>query len=125
MAFTGHGETTVIRLPDIEGIVVETIHSSFQVSRAADLGTYASPGRVRSYDLVILEERSQTDDVVGEIVFTALQGLPQRPIVAFAGDLSVAITPRMSGRRGGAITLRRSGRSMRSMRTSSGTQQVL
>ena len=49
----------------MNGVIVETIHSAFQIERKADKAVkYASPSRLRRYDLIMLDEASQVDDEV-------------------------------------------------------------
>ena len=48
------------RLPDVDNIVVETIHSGFAIQRQYDkLVDYAPPSRLRRYDLILVDEASQ------------------------------------------------------------------
>ena len=77
------------RLPASERIVVETIHSSFQITRQADMVVqYSPPSRLRRYDLVLLDEASQVEDHVAQKLVMAIGELPQRPMVCFAADFA-------------------------------------
>ena len=73
------------RLPADGGIVVETIHSSFRITRKADQ-LYIPPGRLRHYDLIIFDEVSQIDAKVWTEVRAALSELSPGPFVVFVGD---------------------------------------
>ena len=73
------------RLPADGGIVVETIHSSFRITRKADQ-QYIPPGRLRHFDLIIFDEISQIDAKVWTEVRTALSELSPGPFVALVGD---------------------------------------
>ena len=48
------------RIPPGTNIVVETIHSSFKITRRADQ-VFVPPGRFRHFDLIIFDEISQQD----------------------------------------------------------------
>lgn len=52
-----------LRLPPSNLITIETIHASFKVSRDKDR-QYDPPGRLRHYDLIILDEYTQVDTKV-------------------------------------------------------------
>ena len=75
------------RLPCNERITVETIHSAWQIARKADAHTHNPPSRLRRYELIILDEVSQLDNVVFRILLKAILELPQKPLVVFVGDL--------------------------------------
>ena len=75
------------RLPASDRIVVETIHSGFQISRKADLvAQYMPPSRLRRYDLFLIDEASQIEDHIAQKLLVALGELPQRPYVVIAAD---------------------------------------
>ena len=75
------------KLPESERIVVETIHSGFQICRTQDaVVQYSPPSRLRRYDLLLLDEASQVEDHVSKLLFLAIQELPQKPFVAVAAD---------------------------------------
>ncbi|CAK0795801.1 unnamed protein product, partial [Prorocentrum cordatum] len=76
------------RLPSTQFITVETIHSAWRVLRDYDRKTYSPPTRLTQYDAVFIDEVSQLDDHIFEILLQVLPELPQRPLVVFAGDLS-------------------------------------
>ena len=73
------------KLPPHEEITVETIHSSFRITRKAD-EQYVPLGRLRHYDLIIFDEISQQDPMVWNRVRIALAELTPGPFVAFVGD---------------------------------------
>ena len=73
------------RLPPGQEIVVETIHSAFRVTRKRD-EAYVPPGRLRHYDLIILDEVSQIDCHVWATLQTALSELAPYPYVVFVCD---------------------------------------
>ena len=51
------------RLPSSPRIVVETVHSGFQISRKADMVVqYMPPTRLRRHDLFLIDEASQIED---------------------------------------------------------------
>ena len=74
-----------LRLPPSNLIAIETIHSAFKVTRKKD-EQYNPPGRLRHYDLIILDEVSQIDAQVWHCLQTALGELSPIPFVVFAGD---------------------------------------
>ena len=78
-------ETYRLRLPPSSNIVIETVHSSFRITRRAD-EQYIPPGRLRNYDLIIFDEISQLDAQVWEKIATALLELSPGPLVLFVGD---------------------------------------
>ena len=66
------------RLPDVDNIVVETIHSGFAIQRQYDkLVDYAPPSRLRRYDLILVDEASQIEDQVATLLLMGIQELPQ------------------------------------------------
>ena len=74
------------RIPCGMDIVVETYHSAFKISRAAD-ALFIPPGQLRHYDLILCDEKSQMDfEVWTRIrISTALSELsPGRGLVATA-----------------------------------------
>ena len=73
------------RIPPKSEIVVETIHSSFKITRVAD-EIHIPPGRLRNYDLIIFDEVSQQDDHVWTQVRDSLAELVPGPFVVFVGD---------------------------------------
>ena len=73
------------RIPLHTNIVVETIHSSFKITRRAD-EVFIPPGRLRHFDLIIFDEVSQQDAHVWDQVRTALAELTPEPFVVFVGD---------------------------------------
>ena len=86
------------RLPESDRIVVETIHSAFAVRRQHDQAvTYAPPTRLRKYDLILLDEASQVEDHVTQLLFMAIQELPQKPFVCVAADFQ-QLNPIQGGR---------------------------
>ena len=74
------------RLPPSEFICIETLHSAFCVARRADAKTYAPPGRLRHFDLIIIDEGSQVENLVWRKLLMAILELPQKPFVAIAAD---------------------------------------
>ena len=69
------------RLPDVDNIVVETIHSGFAIQRQYDkLVDYAPPSRLRRYDLILVDEASQIEDHVATLLLMGIQELPQKRI---------------------------------------------
>ena len=69
------------RLPDVDNIVVETIHSGFAIQRQYDkLVDYAPPSRLRRYDLILVDEASQIEDQVATLLLMGIQELPQKRI---------------------------------------------
>ena len=74
-----------LRLPPSNLITIETIHSAFQVTREKDK-QYNPPGRLRQYDLIILDEVSQIDAEVWQCLQIALSELSPCPFVVFVGD---------------------------------------
>ncbi|CAK0903536.1 unnamed protein product [Prorocentrum cordatum] len=73
------------QLPPGLDIVVETIHSSFKITRKAD-AQYVPPGRLRHFDLLVFDECSQPEDRVWREMRTALRELSPGPFVVFVGD---------------------------------------
>jgi hypothetical protein len=77
------------RLPHSERIIAETIHSSFCISRRADLLVqYCPPTRLRRYDLILLDEASQVEDHIAQKVVMAIHELPHSPMFVVAADFS-------------------------------------
>ena len=74
-----------LRLPPNNLIAIETVHSAFKVTRKRD-EQYNPPGRLRHYDLIILDEVSQIDQEVWRCLQTALAELHPCPFVVFVGD---------------------------------------
>ncbi|CAE7285846.1 Usp17le [Symbiodinium sp. KB8] len=74
-----------LRLPSTDNLTMETIHSAFKVTREADQA-YIPPGRLRRYDVIILDEVSQIDEEVWEQLKIALRELAPGPLVIFVGD---------------------------------------
>ena len=52
------------RVVEDERIVVQTIHSSFRVARAADMATYNPPSSLNQFELIVIEEASQIDNLL-------------------------------------------------------------
>ena len=73
------------RLVAGDQLTMETLHSSFKVTREAD-AQYIPPGRLRAYDLIILDEVSQVDAHAWGQIKTALAELHPRPFVVLVGD---------------------------------------
>jgi len=74
------------RLPPTDQIVVETLHAGFSIARKADPQTYAPPGRMRRYDLIVIDEASQISDAICDCLTMGIQELPQRPFVVVGAD---------------------------------------
>ena len=70
------------RLAPSPNLTMETLHASFKVTRSAD-EQYVPPGRLRSYDLIILDEVSQIDAHVWRLLQTALAELYPQPFIVF------------------------------------------
>eukprot|EP00959_Pyramimonas_sp_CCMP1952_P057232 1194493-Pyramimonas_sp.AAC.1 len=68
------------QLPPGLDIVVETIHSSYKITRKAD-AQYVPPGRLRHFDLLVFDECSQPEDRVWREMRTALRELSPGPFV--------------------------------------------
>ena len=79
------------RIPPRSNITVETIHSSFRITRKAD-EVHVPPGRLRHFDLIIFDETSQQDDHVWTQVRRYLVELQPGPFVVFVGDFSTIAT---------------------------------
>ena len=73
------------RLPAGEDIVIETVHASFRITRKAD-EQYVPPGRLRHFDLMILDEASQLDSHVWEQIRLACGVLQPGPYFVVVGD---------------------------------------
>ena len=80
-------DTYNMRMPNHENISVETVHSSFRITRDAD-EVYVPPGRLRHFDVIIFDEISTLDGDVWRKVKTALSELSSPPIAIWAGDFS-------------------------------------
>jgi hypothetical protein len=75
------------RMGSVGNIVIETIHSACQITRAADaMVNYAPPGRLRKFDLILVDECSQIQDAVARLLYLGFKELPQRPYVGFVAD---------------------------------------
>ena len=75
------------RFPESDKIVVETIHSSFQIFREQDeVVQYSPPTRLRQFDLILLDEASQVEDHIARKLMLGLAELPQKPFVVFTAD---------------------------------------
>lgn len=73
------------RIPPKSNIVVETQHSAFRSTRAAD-AVYIPPGRLRTFDLIVFDEVSQQGARVWGKIRSALAELTPGPFVVFVGD---------------------------------------
>ena len=76
------------RLPQSDRITAETIHSAWRISRKADAGTHNPPSRLRTYDVIFIDEASQLENAVFVILLKAILELPQKPLVIIVGDFS-------------------------------------
>ena len=74
-----------LRLPHLQNLTMETLHSAFRITRDAD-AAYIPPGRLRHYDLIVVDEVSQIDAFVWRKLKTALGELRPCPFVVFVGD---------------------------------------
>ena len=74
-----------LRLPNLNNLTMETVHSAFRITREAD-EAYIPPGRLRQYDLIVIDEVSQIEDAVWRKLRTALGELTPSPFVVFVGD---------------------------------------
>ena len=74
-----------LRLPHLQNLTMETLHSAFRITRDAD-AAYIPPGRLRQYDLIVIDEVSQIDASVWRKLQTALGELRPCPFVVFVGD---------------------------------------
>ena len=74
-----------LRLPATDDLTMETIHSAFKITREAD-AAYIPPGRLRRYDVIILDEISQIDADVWQKIKVALNELHPGPLLLFVGD---------------------------------------
>ena len=70
-----------LRLPNL----METVHAAFRITRDAD-AAYVPPGRLRHYDLIVIDEVSQIEAAVWRKLKTRLGELSLCPFVAFVGD---------------------------------------
>lgn len=73
------------RLPANDLITVETVHSSFKITRNND-AQYVPPGRLRHYDLIVFDESSQLEGDVWFCVRTACAELMPGPFILFVAD---------------------------------------
>ena len=76
------------RVVEDERIVVQTIHSSFRVARAADMATYNPPSSLNQFELIVIEEASQIDNLLFSLLLMAIMEMPQRPFVCIVGDFA-------------------------------------
>ena len=74
-----------LRLPNLNNLTMETVHSAFRITRDAD-EAYIPPGRLRQYDLIVIDEVSQIEAAVWRKLRTALGELAPSPFVVFVGD---------------------------------------
>ena len=74
-----------LRLPNLKNLTMETVHSAFRITRQAD-EAYIPPGRLRQYDLIVIDEVSQIEASVWRKLRTALGELAPSPFVVFVGD---------------------------------------
>jgi hypothetical protein len=67
------------RLPASDNIAVDTVHSALAINAASGQGdvAYTPPRRMRRYDLILLDEASQLEDPVTNLLFMCLRELPQ------------------------------------------------
>jgi len=80
-------DTYHMRLPSHENISVQTVHSTFRITRDAD-EVYVPPGRLRHLDLLIFDEVSTLDADVWKKIKVALSELKPPPVCVWAGDFS-------------------------------------
>jgi len=73
------------RLPATDNLTMETLHSAFRIVRDED-AAYSPPGRLRRYDLIIIDEVSQIDGIVWSKLKTALGELAPCPFIVLVGD---------------------------------------
>ena len=73
------------RLPASPNLTMETLHSAFRITRKAD-EVYIPPGRLRAYDLIIIDEVSQVDGKVWRQMQTAIVELMPKPFIVLVGD---------------------------------------
>lgn len=76
------------RLPSTDSIVIETLHSAFAIRRGADAATYDAPSRLRHFDLFIIDESSQVEDAVFQLLLMSILEMSHKPFVVFAGDFA-------------------------------------
>ena len=75
------------RIPEHPNITIETLHSGLSLKREYDkVVDYCPPGKLRKYDLIILDEASQIDSKTYEMLRMAIAELPQRPVLCVAAD---------------------------------------
>ena len=66
------------RIPEHPSITIETLHSGLSLKRQYDkVVDYCPPGKLRKYDLIILDEASQIDGSCCEMLRMAIAELPQ------------------------------------------------
>ena len=74
-----------LRLPNMQNLTMETVHSAFRITRDAD-AAYVPPGRLRQYDLIVIDEVSQIEASVWRKLRTALGELRPCPFLVLVGD---------------------------------------
>ncbi|CAE7357694.1 pif1 [Symbiodinium sp. CCMP2592] len=74
-----------LRLPNLHNLTMETVHSAFRITRDAD-AAYIPPGRLRQYDLIVIDEVSQIEAAVWRKLQTGLGELTPCPFLVFVGD---------------------------------------
>ncbi|CAE7271115.1 PIF1 [Symbiodinium sp. CCMP2592] len=74
-----------LRLPNLQNLTMETVHSAFRITREAD-AAYVPPGRLRHYDLIVIDEVSQIEASVWRKLKTGLGELSPSPFIVFVGD---------------------------------------
>ena len=74
-----------LRLPNLQNLTMETVHAAFRITRDAD-AAYVPPGRLRHYDLIVIDEVSQIEAAVWRKLKTGLGELSPCPFVCFVGD---------------------------------------
>ena len=80
-------DTYNMRMPLHENISIQTVHSTFRITRDAD-EVYVPPGRLRHLDLIIFDEVSTLDKDVWRKIKVALSELTPAPVCVWAGDFS-------------------------------------
>ena len=97
------------RLEANENIVIETVHTSFKMARAADRH-HVPPGRLRHFDLIMFDEASQLDASVWSCVKISGHKLQPRTFDVFVADFkqlhSAAVGCATGSDRGTAATHR-------------------
>ncbi|CAE7839773.1 pif1 [Symbiodinium sp. CCMP2592] len=74
-----------LKLPNMQNLTMETVHSAFRITRDAD-AAYIPPGRLRHFDLIVIDEVSQIEAAVWRKLQTALGELVPCPFLVFVGD---------------------------------------